>query len=37
MVKFGQILLCYGLLLSVFFAVNEARPSAAEATAVSEA
>ncbi|XP_023164540.1 uncharacterized protein LOC111595188 isoform X2 [Drosophila hydei] len=36
MMKFVQIVLCYGLLLSVFFALNEARPSAAEATAETD-
>ncbi|EDW63927.1 uncharacterized protein AstC isoform X1 [Drosophila virilis] len=37
MMKFVQILLCYGLLLTMFFALNEARPSTAEAGADTDA
>ncbi|XP_032592044.1 uncharacterized protein LOC6562673 [Drosophila grimshawi] len=33
MMKSMQILLCYGLLLTMFFALNEARPSTGEAAA----
>lgn len=35
MMKFVQILLCYGLLLTLFFALSEARPSGAETGPVS--
>lgn len=35
MMKFVQILLCYGLLLALLFALTEARPSAGETGSVS--
>ncbi|XP_034098787.1 uncharacterized protein LOC117564212 isoform X1 [Drosophila albomicans] len=37
MMKMVQVLLCYGLLLTMFFALNEARPSGNEAATDTDA